>query len=81
MLDTPEAQILDGFAMVNPVSQLLVAGNDQAGALFLIDAIKRTVNMVLKDHLLVGPDDALPRGCNCQWIEGVRPGLATIPEF
>jgi hypothetical protein len=57
VLDIPEAQILDGFAMVNPVSQLLVAGNDQAGALFLIDAIKRTATTVLKDHLLARLDD------------------------
>ncbi|CAD6591507.1 MAG: hypothetical protein ASARMPRED_005467 [Alectoria sarmentosa] len=54
VVDIPEAQLLDGFALVNQSAGLMMTGDAQTGTLYLINVQKRTATAVLQDALLNG---------------------------
>ncbi|KAI9664371.1 MAG: hypothetical protein M1831_002304 [Alyxoria varia] len=56
----PDAIVLDGAAVLNKKKGYLLAGDGNAGSLFLIDTKKKTSRAVLTDDLLKGQPGRLP---------------------
>lgn len=73
VLDIPQAQLLDGFAIVNQSSRgLLISGDAQTGSLYLIDLKKYAATVVLQDQLLKGTSDESSAGLAHIGINGLK---------
>lgn len=71
-VDVPEAQLLDGLAIVNQPRGLLMSGDAQTGTLYLIDIQKHTANAVLQDALLSGTSQEVAAGLAHVGINGIK---------
>ena len=72
IVDVPQAQLLDGFVVVNPSSGLLMTGDAQTGTLYLIDVFHRTATAVLTSPLLAGLDDEPASSLEHVGINGMK---------
>ncbi|CAF9904423.1 MAG: hypothetical protein ALECFALPRED_008546 [Alectoria fallacina] len=60
VVEVPEAQLVDGLAIVNQPCGCLMSGDAETGTLYLIHIEKHTADTILEDELLNGKaqDDA-----------------------
>ena len=72
IVDVPQAQLLDGFTVVNEPAGLIISGDAQTGMLYLIDVYKRTATAVLQDVLLQGTTTARAAGLAHIGINGAK---------
>ena len=70
--DVPQAQLLDGLAIVKQPGGLLMSGDAQTGTLYLIDPQKHTANAVLQDELLNGTSQEAAAGLAHIGINGLK---------
>lgn len=72
VVDIPQAQLLDGLALINPSAGLLMSGDAQTGVLYLIDTHRRTAKAVLQDALLNGTTSDRASGLAHVGINGIK---------
>ncbi len=72
IVDIPQAQLLDGFAVVNKTAGLLISGDAQTGTLYLINVHNRTATAVLQNALLAGTSNARDAGLAHIGINGIK---------
>jgi len=72
VVDVPQAQLLDGFDVVNKPAGLLITGDAQTGTLYLIDVHQRTATPILQNELLEGITSARAAGLAHIGINGLR---------
>lgn len=72
VVDIPQAQLLDGFAVFNAQNGLLVTGDTQTGTLYLIDVRRGTATAVLQDDLLAGTSSERSAGLAHLGINGLK---------
>ena len=72
IVDVPEAQLLDGLAIVNQTEGLLISGDAPTGTLYLLDVKKRTVNAVCHDELLEGTSNSISAGLGHVGVNGLQ---------
>ena len=72
IVDVPQAQLLDGFGVVNHTAGLMITGDAQTGTLYLIDVYRRSVTAVLQDVLLKGTSDGRAAGIDHIGINGLK---------
>ncbi|KAL9120135.1 MAG: hypothetical protein Q9187_003305 [Circinaria calcarea] len=72
VVDIPQAQLLDGFAMINQPAGLLMTGDSQTGRLYLIDVQRNTAAAVLQDELLNGTSQERAASLAHVGINGIK---------
>ena len=72
IVDVPQAQLLDGFDVLNKSAGLLVTGDAQTGTLYLIDVHQRTATPVLQNELLEPTTNARAAGLAHIGINGLK---------
>ncbi|KAL9067031.1 MAG: hypothetical protein Q9157_006946 [Trypethelium eluteriae] len=72
IVDVPEAQLLDGLAIISQSKGLLMSGDAQTGTLYLINVLNHTTTAVLQDELLSGINQEATAGLAHIGVNGLK---------